>query len=67
MAREHPDYRNIIEQLNLLIPGRELLTMEDVMAITGYTSRNSVKKHFPFSGTRVTKSRLARLMCERCS
>ena len=48
MAREFPDYRNTIEQLNRLYPDRELLTMEEVMKITGYKSRDSVRKHFPF-------------------
>lgn len=64
MAREHPDYRNIIAQLNLLVPDRELLTIDDVKQITGYKTRDSVKKHYPFEGSRITKSRLARMMCE---
>lgn len=64
MAREHPEYRKLIEQLNNYVPGREVLTMDEVMQITGY-SRDSVKRHYPFKGTRVTKVRLANLMCER--
>lgn len=65
MAREHPDYRNIIEQLNIMYPGRELLTIEEVMKITGYTSRQSVTKFYGsgFKNRRITKAALARLMC----
>ncbi len=64
MAREHQDYRNILERLDALFPGRELLTVSEVMQFTGYKTRDSVKKHYPFAGPRVTKSRLARMMCE---
>ena len=39
MARERPDYRATLEQLNELYPGRELLTLDEVKAITGYRSR----------------------------
>lgn len=65
MVREHPDYRNIIEQLNLTFPGRELLTIEDVMQFTGYTSRTTVTKYYGkgFKNRRITKCALARMMC----
>jgi hypothetical protein len=65
MAREHPDYRNIIEQLNTMYPGRELLTIEEVMKITGYTSRTSVQRYYGsgFKNRRITKAALARMMC----
>lgn len=62
MAREFPDYRNTIEQLNRLYPDKELLTMEEVMKITGYKSRDSVRKHFPFVNRRINKATLARCL-----
>ena len=36
MAREMPDYRSTLEQLNAQFPGRELLTLSELMEITGY-------------------------------
>lgn len=62
MAREYPDYRNTIEQLNRLFPDRELLTMEEVMKITGYKTKNSVRKYFPFVNRRINKATLARYL-----
>lgn len=63
MAREHPDFRNMLEQLNLHFPGRELLTRQDVMKVTGY-SLSSVQRHYPFKDGRIAKVKLARLMCD---
>ena len=59
MAREFPDYRNTIEQLNRIYPDKELLTMEEVMKITGYKSKDSVRKYFPFVNRRINKATLA--------
>ena len=65
MPREYPYYRNTIEQLNRLFPDRELLTIKEVMQITGYKSVNSVKKkYFPVNNGRINKSTLARCMCQ---
>lgn len=63
MAREFEDYRNTIEQLNRLYPEKELLTMEDVMKITGYKSKDSVRKYYPFINRRINKATLARFLC----
>lgn len=63
MGREYPDYRNTIEQLNRLYPERELLTMEEVMKITGYKTKDSVRKHYPFVNRRINKATLARCLC----
>lgn len=60
MPRELPDYRNPIEQLNMLFPGRELLTVPEVMQITGYKSRSSIYKFFSVVNGRVNKATLAR-------
>ena len=62
MPREYPDYRNTIEQLNRLFPERELLTIDEVMRITGYKSKDSVRKHFPFVNRRINKATLARCL-----
>ena len=64
MPREYPDYRNTVEQLNRLFPERELLTVKEVMQITGYKSVNTVKKHFPVSNGKINKATLARIMCQ---
>lgn len=65
MGREHPDYRNNIEQLNRLYPDRELLTMDEVMRITGFKSRNTVLRHMgtSFRNGRISKCALARYLC----
>lgn len=63
MPREHPDYRATIEQLNRLFPDREMLTMEEVMQVTGYKTKDSIRKHYPVINRRVNKATLARCMC----
>lgn len=63
MAREYEDYRNTIAQLNRLYPDRELLTIKEVMGITGYKSRDAVLKHYPFLNGRINKATLARCLC----
>lgn len=62
MAREYPDYRNTIEQLNRLYPDRELLTMDEVMKITEYKTKDSVRKHYPFVNRRINKATPARCL-----
>lgn len=63
MPREHPDYRNNIEQLNRLYPDREMLTVAETMQIMGYKSAITAKKHVPFVNHKVSKATLARIMC----
>ena len=62
MARENEDFRATLEQLNRYFPDKELLTMEDTMRITGYKSKDSVRKHFPFVNRRINKATLARCL-----
>lgn len=63
MARELPDYRPTLEQLNTLYPGRELLTLSELMEITGYKTRDSVTKHFPsVCGGKYNKTTVARIL-----
>ena len=63
MAREKPDYRATLEQLNTLYPGRELLTVAEVQAVTGYKTRDSVRRHFPsVLGGQYNKTTVARIL-----
>lgn len=63
MAREMPDYRSTLEQLNAQFPGRELLTLSELMEITGYQTRDSVTKHFPtVCGGKFNKATVARIL-----
>ena len=63
MAREKPDYRATLEQLNTLFPGRELLTLDEVKAVTGYRTRDSVTRHFPtVCGGKYNKTTVARIL-----
>ena len=63
MARERPDYRDTIEQLNRMIPDRELLTMDDMFTITGYRSKTSIRANFPtVCGGRFNKTTVARIL-----
>ena len=63
MAREKEDFRANLEQLNRLIPDREMLTIQEVMQITGYKSPNSVRKHMKLVNGKISKAALARYMC----
>lgn len=63
MARERPDYRTTMEQLNTLYPGRELLSLEDMKAVTGYQTSDSIRKHFPsVCGGKYNKTTVARIL-----
>ena len=63
MAREKLDYRATLEQLNQLFPGRELLTMAEVQSVTGYSSKDSVRRHFPaVCGGKYNKTTIARIL-----
>lgn len=65
MAREHPDYRTNIEQLNRLFPHYEMLTLKDVMQVLGYTDPRPVKMYLGdrFVNGKLSKAALARYMC----
>lgn len=65
MAREKEGYRDNLEILNVRYPDHDMLSMEEVMQVTGYTSRNTVLKYMgeKFSGKRLSKVHLARWMC----
>ena len=65
MSREKDGYRENLEILNNRFPDHDLLTMAEVMVVTGYGSRNTVLKHLgtKFVGGRLSKAHLARWMC----
>lgn len=65
MAREKEGYRDNMELLNLRFPNHDLLTFEEVMQVTGYTDRRSIRKYFgsQIVNNRLSKVYLARYMC----
>lgn len=66
MAREHPDYRANLEILNTRFPDHDMLTMEEVMQVNGWTDRRTIQKYLGKSLTenkRLSKAALARYMC----
>ena len=65
MAREKDGYRENLEILNRRFPEHEMLSIEQVMEVTGYRSRNTVLKHFgkQIVNNRLSKVYLARYMC----
>lgn len=63
MAREKEDYRANLEILNARFPDYDMLTVEDIMQVTGIKSRNTIRKHFELVNRRLSKAALARYMC----
>jgi hypothetical protein len=65
MGREKEGYRETLELLEQRYPGRVLLTIEEVMEVTGYTSRTTVRKYLGkfFVNNRISKVHLARYLC----
>lgn len=65
MAREKEGYRENMELLNNRFPDHDLLTMDEVKAVTGYKHKDTVLKHLgdKFTGNRLSKVFLARYMC----
>lgn len=65
MAREKEDYRENLELLNMRFPDHDMLSVEEVMHVTGYKKRDTVMKHLggKFGNNRISKVSLARYMC----
>lgn len=65
MAREKEGYRENLELLNNRFPDHDLLSMEEVMQVTGYTDRRTLLKYMGknFVNKRLSKVYLARYMC----
>ena len=66
MPREPVTYRLNIEQLNARFPDRDLLTLKDIMELTGL-SRYTAAKEFPFHGKYISKVNLAWMMSQKGS
>lgn len=65
MGREKDGYRENLELLNNRFPSHDMLSMEEVMTVTGYMDRRSIKKYLGqyFENNRISKVYLARYMC----
>lgn len=64
MAREKDGYRENLEILNERFPDYDMLSITDVMQVTGY-KRATVMKYLGemFVHNRISKAHLARYMC----
>lgn len=65
MAREKEFYRENLEILNTRYPDHDMLSIEEVMQVTGYTSLTTIRKIFGtmMVNRRISKAALARYMC----
>lgn len=65
MGRELQDYRPNLEILNNRFPLHDMLTVQEAMEVTGYKSRNTLRKYLGnvFVNNKVSKAALARWMC----
>lgn len=59
---EKPGYRDNLELLNSLYPGKAALTMAEVKALTGWRDTRTVKRHLTFVGGIVSKAAVARML-----
>lgn len=56
-------YHLHLERLNEALPGKDFLSRKDIVDFTGI-SLNSVRRHFPFNGTYVSKVDFARMLAK---
>ncbi len=63
MPRIPEDVSETIARLDERYPGREMLTIREVMVETGYKSQDAVRRHYPITNGKICKVKLARLMC----
>ena len=65
MAREKEGYRDNLELLNVRYPDHDMLTVEEVMQVTGIRTKDTVRKHLGqfYVNRRISKVALARYMC----
>lgn len=65
MAREKEGYRDNLEILNNRYPDHDMLTIEEVMQVTGIRTKDTVRKHLGqfYVNRRISKVALARYMC----
>lgn len=65
MGREKEGYRDNLEILNNRFPDHDLLSIEEIMQVTGIRSMTTVRKYFGkmMANKRLSKAALARYMC----
>ena len=65
MSREKEFYRENLEILNTRYPDHDMLTIEEIMQVTGYSSINTIRKIFGkmLVNRQLSKAALARYMC----
>ena len=65
MAREKDGYRDNLEILNIRYPDHDMLTIEEVMQVTGIRTKDTVRKHLGqfYVNRRISKVYLAKYMC----
>lgn len=65
MAREKEGYRENLEILNIRYPDHDMLTIDEVMQVTGIRTKDTVRKHLGqfCVNRRISKAALARYMC----
>lgn len=66
MAREKEGYRDNLELLNEMFPGKAMLSTGDVMQLTGWKKRETVVRHLGkwlVNGALISKTAVARWMC----
>lgn len=65
MAREKQFYRDNLEILNNRFPDHDMLTIDEIMQVTGYTSLTTIRKIFGkmLVNRRLSKAALAHYMC----
>lgn len=65
MAREKDGYRENLEILNIRYPDHDMLTVEEVMQVTGIRTKDTVRKHLGqfYVNRRISKVALAKYMC----
>lgn len=59
MPRERPDYRDLLERLDVAFPGKEMLTKREVAEWLG-VGRNTVNRRYGWPRGKVTKTQVAR-------
>ena len=65
MAREKAFYRENLEILNTRYPDHDMLSIEEIMQVTGIKSLTTVRKIFGtmLVNRRISKAALAKYMC----
>ena len=65
MGREKEGYRENLEMLNNRYPDHDMLSIEELMQVTGYSSKATVRKYFGkmLVNKKISKATLARYMC----